>query len=100
MRTGHLHNRASTVDTYGLTDDVLIQEAGGRSPGVWWRTAVDRLAGADPGLSQLRLGLQSVLGIVVAVGLVDLFVHVTGALQLRPGSAPAPVYIERAPIAS
>jgi uncharacterized membrane protein YgaE (UPF0421/DUF939 family) len=37
------------------------------------------------------MGLQSVLGIAVAVGLVYLFVRATGALQLSAGSAPAPV---------
>lgn len=75
----------------GLTDDVVIQEAPTRSPRAWWGDAADRLAGADPGLSQLRMGLQSVGGIAVAVGLVYVFVHATGALQLPPGSAPAAV---------
>src|SRR3954451_1737976 len=74
-----------------LTDDVLIQEPPTRSLRAWWRDAVDRLAGADPGLSQLRLGLQSVGGIAVAVGLVYLFVRTTGALQSPAGSAPSPV---------
>ena len=74
-----------------LTDDVFIQEPPTRSPRAWWRDAADRLAGADPGLSQLRSGLQSVGGIAVAVGLVYLFVHATGALQLPTGSAPAAV---------
>ena len=37
------------------------------------------------------MGLQSVGGIAVAVGLIYLFVHATGALQLAAGSAPAPV---------
>ena len=75
----------------GLTDDVVIQEPPTRSPGAWWRDAVDRLAGADPGLSQLRMGLQSVGGIAVAVGLVYLFVHAAGALQMPAGSASAVV---------
>ena len=74
-----------------LTDDVVIQEPPTRSPRAWWRDAADRLAGADPGLSQLRMGLQSVGGIAVAVGLVYLFVHATGALQLPAGSLPAAV---------
>ena len=75
----------------GLTDDVLIQEPRSRSLRASWRDAVDRLAGADPGLNQLRLGLQSVLGIALAVGLVYPFVHLTGALQLPAGSAPPAV---------
>ena len=74
-----------------LTDDVVIQEAPTRSPRAWWGDAADRLAGADPGLNQLRMGLQSVGGIAVAVGLVYVFVHATGALQLPAGSAPAAV---------
>jgi uncharacterized membrane protein YgaE (UPF0421/DUF939 family) len=74
-----------------LTDDVVIQEPPTRSPRAWWRDAADRLAGADPGLSQLRMGLQSVGGIAVAVGLVYVFVHATGAMQLTAGSAPAAV---------
>ena len=77
--------------TAGLTDDVVIAEPPTRSPRAWWRDAADRLAGADPGLSQLRLGLQSVGGIAVAVGLVYLFVRATGALQVPAGSAPASV---------
>ncbi|HEV7187950.1 MAG TPA: hypothetical protein VGN28_08650, partial [Blastococcus sp.] len=75
----------------GLTDDVVMQAPPSRSLRAWWRDAVDRLAGADPGLNQLRMGLQSVGGIAVAVGLVYLFVHATGALQLSAGSAPAAV---------
>src|SRR4051795_12851897 len=37
------------------------------------------------------MALQSVLGIAVGVGLVYLFVRLTGALQLPVGAAPAPV---------
>src|SRR4051794_41797651 len=72
----------------GLTDDVLTQEPRSRTLRAYLRDAVDRLAGADPGLTQLRTGLQSVLGIAVAVGLVYLFVRGTGALQLPAGAAP------------
>src|SRR5438309_9326357 len=79
------------IGTQGLTDDVLTSEPRYRSPKAWWRDAVDRLAGADPGLSQLRMGLQSVLGIALAVGLVYLFDRLTGGLRLPAGSAPAPV---------
>src|SRR4051794_20006367 len=72
----------------GLTDDVLTQQPPTRSFRAYLRDAVDRLAGADPGLTQLRTGLQSVLGIAVAIGLVYLFVRATGALQLPAGAAP------------
>ena len=72
-------------------DGDLIQLPRARTPRAWWCDGVDRLAGADPGLTQLRMALQVVLGIAVAVGLVYLFVGLTGALQLPAGSAPAPV---------
>src|SRR3954449_2790587 len=75
----------------GLTDDVLTLQPQNRTLRAYLRDAVDRLAGADPGLTQLRTGLQSVLGIAVAVGLVYLFVHLTGALQLPAGAAPPAV---------
>ncbi|MCW2676280.1 MAG: hypothetical protein JWR70_1320 [Modestobacter sp.] len=75
----------------GLTDDVLTQGRPTGTPRAYLRDAVDRLAGADPGLTQLRTGLQSVLGIAVGVGLVYLFVRLTGALQLPANAAPAAV---------
>src|SRR4051794_41690564 len=75
----------------GLTDDVLTQQRRALSPRAYLRDAVDRLAGADPGLAQLRTALQSVLGIAVGVGLVWLFIRLTGAPQLPAGAAPAPV---------
>src|SRR3954453_16843170 len=75
----------------GLTDDVLTQQPQTRTLRGYLRDALDRLAGADPGLTQLRTGLQSVLGIAVAVGLAYLFVRLTGALQLPATAAPAPV---------
>src|SRR3954453_19431907 len=75
----------------GLTDDVLTQQPRARSLRAYVRDGVDRLAGADPGLTQLRTGLQSGLGIAVAVGLAYLFVRLTGALQLPATAAPAPV---------
>ncbi|HZD96854.1 MAG TPA: FUSC family protein, partial [Micromonosporaceae bacterium] len=52
---------------------------------------IDQLAGADPGLAQLRLALQAVLGIGAGVGLAYAFVRVTGALQLPPSAGPAAV---------
>src|SRR3954449_2622676 len=75
----------------GLTDDVLTLQPQNRTLRAYLRDAVDRLAGADPGLTQLRTGLQSVLGIAVAVGLGYPFVHLTGALQLPAGAAPPAV---------
>jgi uncharacterized membrane protein YgaE (UPF0421/DUF939 family) len=75
----------------GLTDDDVTQPASTRSVRAYWHEAIDRLAGADPGLNQLRLAVQSVLGIAVAIGLTDAFVHATGALQLPAGAAPAAV---------
>src|SRR5919199_2954581 len=65
-RTDHgyvveLRNTSMTAD--GLTDDVLTQQPRSRTLRAYLRDAVDRLAGADPGLTQLRTGLQSVLGI-------------------------------------
>lgn len=75
----------------GLTDDSLTQPPPSRSVRGYLRDAVDRLIGADPGLNQLRLALQAVLAISVAIVLVEVFVHVTGALQLSPGQASARV---------
>jgi uncharacterized membrane protein YgaE (UPF0421/DUF939 family) len=79
----------------GLTDDVLIQQPRSRTLRAYLRDAVDRLAGADPGLTQLRTSLQSVLGIAVGVGLVYLFVRLTGALQLPATAGPAPLVAAR-----
>ncbi|GAA1275191.1 FUSC family protein [Pseudonocardia aurantiaca] len=63
----------------------------GRTARAWVCDAVDRLAGADPGLNQLRMALQAVLGVVAALGLTYLFVRLTGAMQLPVGSEPAAV---------
>src|SRR3954454_13482487 len=84
VELGRTRRTARTAD--GLTDDVLTQQPGSRTPRAYLRDAVDRLAGADPGMTQLRTALQSVLGIAVGVGLVYLFVRRTGALQLPPNS--------------
>ena len=83
--------REHGLSGHGLTDDALTVGASARSVSAYLREAVDRLAGADPGLTQLRNALQAVLGIGLAVGVVDLFVHLTGALQMSAGSGPAPV---------
>ena len=71
-----------------LTDDVLLLGPGARSLRSYLREAIDRLAGADPGLKQLRNALQSVIGIGAGVGLVYLFVRLTGALQRSKASGP------------
>ncbi|MCU1608078.1 MAG: hypothetical protein JWP46_4543 [Modestobacter sp.] len=89
VELGHTRGTARTAG--GLTDDVLTQQPGSRTPRAYLRDAVDRLAGADPGMTQLRTALQSVLGIAVGVGLVYLFVRRTGALQLAPTAGPAPL---------
>ena len=75
----------------GLSDDALIERAPQRSIRRWFRQVVDRLAGADPGLSQLRTSGQAILGIVIAVALVYVFVRLTGALQLPDGAGPPAV---------
>src|SRR3954466_8358193 len=72
----------------GLRDDILSQYPRTRSPRVLLRDAVDHLVGADPGLNQLRMALQAVLGIGAGLGLAYLFVRLTGALQLPVDSAP------------
>jgi uncharacterized membrane protein YgaE (UPF0421/DUF939 family) len=74
----------------GLTDDVLVLAPAARSVRSYLRQAIDQLAGADPGLKQLRNALQAVLGIAVGVGLVYVFVDLTGALQKSTASGPAP----------
>ena len=49
-----------------MTDDALTLDPRAPSVRSYLRTAVDRLAGADPGLTQLRTALQAVLGIAAA----------------------------------
>ena len=73
----------------GLTDDVLTLAAPVRNLRMYVREGVDRLAGADPGLTQLRTAVQAVLGIVVAVAGVDVFTKLSGALQQSSGPAAA-----------
>ena len=75
----------------GLSDEALVEHPSDRSLPRWFREAVDRLAGADPGLTQLRTSGQAILGIIVAVGLVYGFVRLTGGLQLPAGAGPAAV---------
>jgi uncharacterized membrane protein YgaE (UPF0421/DUF939 family) len=75
----------------GLHDDVLTEFPPARNARVWLREAVDLLVGSDPGLSQLRMALLTVLSIGIGLGLAYLFVRLTGGLQLPAHSAPAPV---------
>jgi uncharacterized membrane protein YccC len=71
----------------GLTDDVLTLVPRARSVRDYLREGVDQLASADPGLTQLRVALQAVLGIGLGVGLAYAFVTATGALQPKVGPA-------------
>jgi uncharacterized membrane protein YgaE (UPF0421/DUF939 family) len=75
----------------GLTDDVLTLAPRAQSARAYLREAIDRLAGADPGLKQLRTALQAVLSISAGVGLAVVFVHLTGALQMSASAGPAAV---------
>jgi uncharacterized membrane protein YccC len=76
----------------GLTDDVLTLAPRARSFRAYVREGADQIAAADPGLTQLRLALQAVLGIGAGVGLAYVFVKLTGALQL-PASAGPPATV-------
>jgi uncharacterized membrane protein YgaE (UPF0421/DUF939 family) len=82
--------RTSPTADRPLADDDLTSPRRVGSLRAWLRDGVDRLAGADPGLNQLRTALQAVLGIALGLGLAYLFVRLTGALQLPAGSAPGP----------
>jgi uncharacterized membrane protein YgaE (UPF0421/DUF939 family) len=73
-----------------LSDDDLTYPRRVRTLRGWLRDGADRLAGADPGLTQLRTALLAVLSIAAGLGLAYLFVRLTGALQLPAGSAPEP----------
>ena len=73
----------------GIADDVLVLRPTARTPRAYLREAVDRLAGADPGLTQLRRALVSVLGIALSVGFVEAFTSLTGALRWSDGQASA-----------
>ncbi len=74
-----------------VTDDAFTVEPRAATVKAYVREGVDRLLGADPGGFQLRTAIRAAGGIALAVGLVYLFVSLTGALQLPPGSAPAEV---------
>jgi hypothetical protein len=94
--SGRQPGRAGSLDrppagaVRALADDDLTHPRRVRTLRDWLREGADRLAGADPGLNQLRTALQAVLGIAAGLGLADLLVRLTGALQLPSGSAPGP----------
>jgi uncharacterized membrane protein YccC len=85
------HRRFGLSALGGLTDDFLTLEPRARSVRAYFREAIDRLLGADPGLTQLRMALQAVLGVGAGVGLAYLFVRITGALQLSASAGPPAV---------
>jgi uncharacterized membrane protein YccC len=82
-------DRSPAGAVHTLADDDLTHPHRARTPRAWLRDGVDRFVGADPGLNQLRMALQAVLGIAVGLGAAHLFVRLTGAMQLPAGSAPA-----------
>ncbi len=71
-----------------LTDGDLTALPSAASPRGWWRAAVDRLAGSDPGLTQLRTAVQAIAGMALAILGAWLFVRLTGALQVDPAGLP------------
>ena len=81
--------RSTPRHARGLTDDALVLDPRSTSVLGYLRTAVDRLAGADPGLTQLRTAVQAVLGIAAGAVAAYAFVKVTGALQLSASDGPA-----------
>lgn len=84
-------SRVHAVGTASLTDGDLTAPPRAGSPRGWWRAAVDRLAGSDPGLSQLRTALQAVLGMALALLATWGLVHATGAMQVDPAGLPPAV---------
>jgi hypothetical protein len=70
----------------GYTEDEHADSAPVR---VWDRWA-DRFADSDPGLNRLRLALQAVLTIGLALVAEALFVHFTHALQIQTHGAALP----------
>src|SRR3954451_11616512 len=93
MRGWHEHQpdlvaRSQATLTFPLADDDLTHPRQLRTIRARLRSDVDRLAGADPGLNQLRMALQASLGLGAGLGLAYLFVRLTGALQLPVDSAP------------
>ncbi|MHA3700979.1 FUSC family protein [Jatrophihabitans sp. YIM 134969] len=74
-----------------LTDGDLTALPSSRSPRGWWRAAVDRLAGSDPGLTQLRTAVQALAAMTLSVAGAGAFVALTGALQVDPAGLPRAV---------
>jgi uncharacterized membrane protein YccC len=90
LRTADPLDRPPATPGGGLADDDLTHPRQFRAVRARLRNGVDRLAGADPGLNQLRMALQASLGLGAGLGLAYLFVRLTGALQLPADSAPGP----------
>lgn len=87
------HPPADTRES--LTDGDLVALPPSRSPRDWWRAAVDRLAGSDPGLTQLRTAAQAIAAMTLSVLGAGAFVALTGALQVDPaGLPPAQVAVQ------
>jgi uncharacterized membrane protein YgaE (UPF0421/DUF939 family) len=74
-----------------LSDAQLSRCSAARTVGQWWRGSVDRLAGSDPGLTRLRLALQTVLSVGLTMAVVYVMVRTTGELEISASSAPAAV---------
>src|SRR3954469_1939704 len=81
-------DRIPVAPASALTDDDLTHPRPARAWQARVRNGLARLAGADPGLNQLRMALQASLGLGAGLGLAYLFVRLTGALQLPVDSAP------------
>src|SRR3954451_2555347 len=88
QRAPDLGDRNQATPPRPLADDDLTHPRQPRTIRARFRNDVDRLAGADPGLNQLRMALQASLGLGAGLGLAYLFVRLTGALQLPGDSAP------------
>lgn len=71
-----------------LTDGDLTALPPSRSPRAWLRSGFDRLAGSDPGLTQLRTAFQALAAMTLAVLGAAGFVALTGALQVDPTGLP------------
>ncbi len=63
---------------------------GGSSPRPRWSDWGDRFVGSDPGLNRFRNALMSVVTIALTLEAENLFVHLTGALQIATHGAALP----------
>src|SRR5207253_639404 len=76
--------RGTSMTPGGLTDDVLTQEPRARSSRAYLRDAVDRLAGADPGLAGGAYRIPSRV-YVVALMTAAVYVRRWGPVGFRSG---------------